>query len=409
MKCSGLLKVGTEAALPGSGAQAQISESPAWGDFDAAGPAPQHGSAGQGPGAAQLSSWGTSDAPAVQSNGVGPDARGTDGAGMPRQQEPAWGDFGQAVAKPASSTGHPAGAATPAAGAAGTHPELDADEWGDFDAPDSELAPQAAGLSFQEEPAAGLDSRLQHTGAPAPALDMDEQGWGAFDAAGHPGPAAVPDSQAAAAAIEQERGAMASAVGAGLGLEWQLKASEPVQSSQRQLELNGHSSSVADTAAGQHAALAGGPLLDDNFVEQASPKKQGGADLVALADDWLAEPAAGTVAEQASPDRAGPTGSPGIGGKSPADPAAAEPVAAAGSPPQAGPACPDEQGGVDPVALAADWRAGPAAEPAEGTAECGPAAASLPQAQELAQSSAEIREAYVEAWTQLMRVRRLAP
>lgn len=202
---------------------------------------------------------------------------------------------------------------------------------------------------------------------------------------------------------------MASAVGAGLGLEWQLKASEPVQSSQRQLELNGHSSSVADTAAGQHAALAGGPLLDDNFVEQASPKKQGGADLVALADDWLAEPAAGTVAEQASPDRAGPTGSPGIGGKSPADPAAAEPVAAAGSPPQAGQACPDEQGGVDPVALAADWRAGPAAEPAEGTAECGPAAASLPQAQELAQSSAEIREAYVEAWTQLMRVRRLAP
>ena len=312
---------------------------------------------------------------------------------MAHQQEPAWGNFGQALAEPASSPGQPAGAAKTAAGAASTHPDLDADEWGDFDAPHSEQAPQAAGLSSQEEPAAGLPSQLQHTGVPAPALDMDEQGWGAFGAAGHPGPAAVPDSQAAAADVEQE---------------WQLKAAERVQFPQQHLELNGASSSVPHAAAGQQAALAGGPLLDDNFVEQASPRKQGGAGLAALADGWLAEPAAGTAAQQVTPDRQGAAGSPGFGEASSAEPAAAQPGGASGSPPQAGQVSHNGQGGLGSVALAADSRAGPAAEPAEGAVEGGPAAASVPGAQQLAPTPAEIREAYVEAWTQLMRVRQLA-
>ena len=393
-----LPQVGPEEALHGS--EAHNSESPVWGDFDAAGPPPQHGSAGQEPGAAQLSSWGPIGAPAVQSNGVGPDTLGADGAGMPRQQEPAWGDFGQAPAEPASSTGHPAGAGAPAAGAAVPHPELDADEWGDFNAPHAELAPQAAGLSSQEEPAAGLPSQLQHTGAPTPAVDVDEQGWGAFDAAGHNSPAAIPASQAAAAGVEQERGAVAGAAGASLGLRWQLKPAEPDQTSQQQLELNGASTSAPDTTAGQQAALAGGPLLDDDFVEQASPKKQGGIGSVTLADDWLAEPAAVTFAQQVPPGRQGATGWPGSGEDSSAEAAAAEPGAASGSLPQAEQASPDEQGGMEPVALA---------EPAGGTGKSGPAAASLPRAQQSARSPAETREAYVEAWTQLMRVRRLAP
>ena len=392
--CLVLPQVGPEAALHGS--EAHISESPVWGDFDAAGPAPVLGSAGQGPGAAQLSSWGPFDAPAIHSNGFTPDGRGAGGVGMAHQQEPAWGNFGQALTEPARSPGQPVGAANTAAGAASTHPDLDADEWGDFDASHSEQAPQAAGLSSQEEPAAGLPSQLQHTGVPAPALDMDEQGWGAFDAAGHPGPAAVPGYQAAAA---------------NMGQEWELKAAGRVQSPQQHLELNGASSSAPDAAAGQQAALAGGPLLDDDFVEQASPRKQGGAGSAALADDWLAEPAAGTAAQQATPDRQEATGSPGFGEVSSAEPAAAQPGGASGSSPQAGQVSRNGQGGLGPVALGAVWRAGPAAEPAEGTLQGGPAAASVRGAQQLAptwRTPADIREAYVEAWTQLMRVRQLA-
>ena len=205
---------------------------------------------------------------------------------------------------------------------------------------------------------------------------------------------------------------MAGAAAAGLGLGWQPKPAEPDQSSQQQLELNGASSSVPDTAARQQAALTGGPLLDDDFVEQASPKKQGGIGSVALADDWLAEPAAGSGAQQVPPDGQGATGWPGSGEDSSAEAAAAEPGAASGSPPQAeqaSPDEPDEQGGMELGVFAAAWRAGPAAEPAEGTGECGPAAASRPPAQQSARSPAEIRDAYVEAWTQLMRVRQLAP